>query len=596
LAWIRHQLYLLGLYILGAAIPLGGVLLLLAAGLLMFGSITGLVLGAFLLSNGIYGLVMSFKSFPLPVGRTLNAENTPGLVEKLDELALAWKGPRTRELILDPGFWTLDLVGVPTLGLLGWPRFKWLLGIYPMLALGGREFEAIASWELVWWCDQQGWLNLQVKRLAAYWMRLDAGFQRDGSSRSPLKERWSRAFLKPYARWVNRRFEHFLVSELVHTDAIIARQYGAATLVRALCRLALLKPLLDCRVFSEWDRFVKQGESLPLHPYAFIREHLGRWPEGAEALLELSLDGLVPEAPPLLRLRLEHLEESPALPLPAAGQSPAKWLEEGGVFGELEAQWSGRLQKLVEEAAHSRVAKDTRFLDLRPILASGFPRHFDSKEYLQLAATRLPAEAFLPLAGQYLQVHPSDTDIRLLLIKVRLRQGDGEARKELDGMVAVNPFLGAARHELLGELAREQGDASLGEIHWVQARRSEVEVERAREERRQAGLKHEFEAHGCSAGQVEEILAVLRQDPRVREAYLVRKHVEHFPEHPVLLLIIRWRRPLWDLRDRKRSLFQTELAVLCPFPAHHSGFVLVTTRGPLRRKRARLRELDARIL
>jgi len=596
MTWLRHQFYLLGLYILGAAIPLGGVLLLLAAGLLMFGSITGILVGAFLLSNGIYGLTMSFKSFPLPVGRKLNAENAPGLLEKVEELAISWKGPRAKEVILDPGFWTLDLVGVPTLGVLGWPRFKWLMGVHPMLALSTREFEAVASWELVWWCDQQNWLNLQIKRLAAYWNRLNTALQQGGPAKSPLRERWSKAFLKPYAAWVAARFEPFLVGELVRTDAIVAHQFGGATLVRALCRLALLKPLLDCRAFAEWDRRLKRGEALSETPYAQVSELLGRWPEGADGLLELALDGLVPEAPPLLRLRLEHLEERAMVPVPAVGPTLVKLLEEEGVLQALEAEWGARLSTLVQETRRSREAKDERFLALRPILSAGFPRSFDSKEYLQLAALRLPPEEFLDLADRFLQVHAGDLDARLLVHRARLRLDPETAKRELAQLISDNPFASPAVHELLGEFAREQGHLKEGEAQWILTRRAEAQVEQARKERQSATLQDAFESHGCSLEDVEAIRAYLRGLPQVREAFLVRKQVEQFPEHPVLFLVLRWRRPLWDPWDRRRASLQSEIASECPFPEKQSAFILLTTRGHLRRHRKRLRELEASIL
>jgi len=594
LTWIRHQFHLLGLFILGAALPLGGVLLMLAAGLLMFGSITGILLGAFLLSNGAYGLAMSFKTFPLPVGRILDASNAPSLMDKLNELARAWKGPKTKQLILDPGFWGVDLVGVPTLGVLGWPRFKWLLGVHPMLALSSREFEALASWELVWWCDQQNWLNLQVKRLAAYWNRLNLTFQGENANRSPLRERWSRAFLKPYARWINRRFEPFLVNELVRTDAIVAGQFGSATLARALCRLALLKPLLDCRVFAEWDRRLKLGEALPERPYAYVTELLGRWPEGAEGLLELSLDGLVSGAPPLLRLRFENLDETAMVPVPSLQRG--KPLEEGGVMQELEAEWGARLGALAVEAQRSRAAKEERFLGLRSILVSGFPHHFDSKEFLQLAALRMPLEEFLGLARRYLQAHPGDLDARLLVHRARLRLDLDQAQQDLSEMVRENPFLGPARHELLGELAWEQGNQREGESQWILARRAEAQVEQARRERSSVVLKDAFEAHGCSVAEVAAIITYLKTQPKVREAFLVRKQVEHFPDHPVFFLVLRWRRPFWDLRDRKRSAFQSEIASNCPFPLGGTSFVLVTTNSHLRWQRKRLRQLEGQIL
>jgi hypothetical protein len=588
----RHQLYLLGLFLLGAAIPLGGILLLLAAGLLMFGSITGLVVGAFLLSNGIYGLVVSFKSFKRPEGRTLDVSNAPELMERLDDLARAWKGPRRADVVLDPGFWGLDLVGVPTLGLLGWPRFTWLLGLNPLMALSEREFEVLASWELIWWCDQQGWLNLQVKRLSMYWNRLNNTLQEPETVKGALKDRWSRAFLRPFARWAKGRFEPFLLGELLRTDLAVAAHYGGGILARALCRQALLKPLLDARVFAPWDRDLKAGKPLPEHPTIEMRERLAKWPEGAEGLLQLALDGFVPEAPPLLRLRLDHLGEAPAVPLPST--SPAVHLLDGGsVVMDLDREWAGRMQQLAEDSARSREALDRRFHGLRATLAIGFPHHPDARDYMELALDRLEPEEQVKLVTTYLQAYPS-AEIRMHWLRAKLANGE-EIHEDVRELLAVNPFVEFRIHGLFEEAELRKNDAAKAEAEWLQARRGEVIEERARKERRSVGLRDELEPHGLCVEDVEAIHRVLSTHASVREAFLVRKHVEHFPESPVYFLVVRWKAPFWDPKGMKRAAFQAKLASDCPFPAGCAAFVLVTHGAHLRRKRRKLNALEAQI-
>ncbi len=604
--WLRHQAQLLRLFLLGAALPLGGILLLLAAGVLMFGSITGLVLGLLLLSNGLYGLVASFKSFPRPTGRKLDAENAPELLASLDALARAWKGPRAVDAVLDPGFWSLDLVGVPTLGLLGWPRFTWLLGVQPLLALSEREFEALASWELVWWCDQQSWLNLQVKRLAAYWSRLNATLQEPTSRGEHLRDRWSKAFLRPYGRWVHRIFEPFLIEELVRTDTVLAHHYGSATLARALCRAALLKPLLECRLYSEWNHRLKSGEAMPQRPCTQVIEFLGRWPEDADGLLALALDGLVPEAPPLLRFRLDQLGEAPIVPLPS--RASAHFLETGGLLPTLDAEWAERISEMQEEARRTQAHQERRFSGLRATLATGFPNHPDAKEYLELAADRLPCEEFADLAQRYLAAFPEDREAPLLLLKSRLRGGENpsiqgqaqvqtqtpaQAQAQAAEMMERNPFRAPACLALLEGQARRSGDAGQAESHWIRRRRCEVEIEAARRERQSVSLRDQLEPHGLDETALQAIRAFLADTPSIRKAFVVRKHLNHFPHLPVYLLVIQWRAPFWDPRGMKRARFQLEIAQNCPFPPESSPFVLVTTGRNLWPYNRKLKRLDA---
>lgn len=416
---IQRQGRLLGFFLLGAVLPLALMAALLLGGValaLWHPSAGGLVAGAFLLSNGTYGLIQAFRSFPRPQGRPLRPEEAPRLFAHLDELAEGWKGPRTRDLVLDPGYWSLDLVGAPTLGLLGWTRFRWLMGVNPLLALSPREFEVLASWELVWWSDQQGWLGLQVKRVAAYWHRIGPQLEAQREAVRP----WRLWLLAPYGRWIRKRLEPYLVEELFSADIAVARHFGSGSLARALSRLAILKPLLERRVFHAWGTRIEAGASLPDRLYPELSRVLARWPEGADALLELALDGHIPEAPPLLRLRLEQLSEAPTLPLPNLRAPLGEELAEAGLLDEFEGHWREGLRDLAERRRSEARAEAARFQELQGRTALEAP---EALERLRLGFKHLSPEAWEPLLNDFLNAHPKHREARILAHRHFLRQG-----------------------------------------------------------------------------------------------------------------------------------------------------------------------------
>lgn len=584
---IQRQGRLLGLFILGAVLPLAVLLGMLALGAalpLLLPQAGPLLAGVFLLSNGAYGLIQAFHSFPKPQGRPLKPDEAPALLALLDELAEGWRGPRSRDVVLDPAYWTLDLVGAPTLGLLGWVRFRWLVGVNPLLALSPREFEVLASWEMVWWSDQQGWLNLQVKRVAAYWHRMAPRLE----AQTGKAWRWRLWFLAPYGRWIRTRLDPFLFQELLNADQAVARHYGSGTLARALSRLAILKPLLERRVFQAWGARIDAGEALPERLYPELSRALAHWPEGGDALLELALDGHVPEAPPLLRLRLGQLSEAPTVPLPNLRTPLADELEEAGVLREFEVHWREGLLDLAERRSRQAAADAERFAVLRSDLEGRFPEGPDSLEFLRLAYTQMSPEAFERLCERFLAIQPSHREAEILVYRNLLRQGRiPEAETLAARLAASNPF----NHEALTwahwEHQQKVGSAKV-DAAWAEARRAEHEADLAREERQSAGLEDDLESHGLSAEVLAPLVEALSQEPRIRMAYLLRKRVVHLPDSPTLLLVAIWRSPVFDARGEKRSAYQTDLARKLPFPKGTTAFVLVITPGGFRRHRRKV--------
>jgi len=327
MTWLEDRLRSAALFTLGATLPFLGLTLLALLGLALLvapPSFLGVLLwplGLFFLANALHGFSIAFKTFPKPPGRRLKPGEAPALEERLAAAQASWKGPRAPEVLLAPDAWSVELTGVPVAGLFGWSRFHWYIGIFPLLALSRRELDAVLGWETVFWSDFHGWLNLQAKRLAAYWYRVH--LQLEARSREPLGV-WrggSTLFLRPYAQWVVMAFQPFLAREFVRTDRAIAERHGSPTLVRALCRMATLQPFVARRVFTHWGACIESGEPLPEDLYAQVAKALGQFPEGLEGMMDLALDGLGREVPPLLRLRLEYLEAQPQVPLPPA--SPA---------------------------------------------------------------------------------------------------------------------------------------------------------------------------------------------------------------------------------------------------------------------------------
>lgn len=587
------HLRLWGLFLLGSGLPLFAFLILIPAGIglvLSAPQAASVLLGGFLLANGLYGVAISFKSFSLPDGRTLKAADAPEMLELVQDISIAWKAPAVRTITIDPDTWSVDLVGVPTLGLLGWTRFRWLIGVFPMLTLSQREFEALAGWQAVWWCNQHSWINLQIKRLAAYWRRLDSQFQQP---HPPGKWTWHRAITKYCSHWMAQQFDSFLLSECSNTDDVISREFGSSTLARALCRMALLQPLVECRIFEDWSARIRAGEPLPDHPYRAIHRELARWPENVEGLMDFALEVHDRQ---MIADRLARLGENVAIPLPPSSRAVMELLERTPAFLELEEEWRNRLSTLAEEARANEQIGNDRFEALKGRIECSFPHHPDAFEFLVLARTRLPLESYGALLGQFRETHLAHVDSRFLEARFLLAQGKStEAESVLDSILQDRPNLAAERHFILVEHHQNRHDPVAMEREWILGRRAQVRIEQAQQERGRVTLRDPLEAHGCSEAEVQRIVDALAANPKVREAFLVRKSVAQLPEWPVLLLIVRWNRPWWDPDGARASRFRLGLAESVPFPTAATGFLLAHSHLRAWHHRRRLRRMGAMI-
>jgi hypothetical protein len=166
---------------------------------------------------------------------------------------------------------------------------------------------------------------------------------------------------------------------------------------------------------------------------------------------------------------------------------------------------------------------------------------------------------------------------------------------EARALLRANPLLAPVCHELLAHHLRARGDQKNADKEWDRALRASALVERATRERMGASLVDPLESHGCDPSDLQRIQRACLADPRVKEAFLVRKKVLFQADRPVLLLVVRWRGSWWDPFGRKRMAFQKELQQACPFPNQATGFIQVPDRASLWRFGTKLKKLGGLI-
>ncbi len=600
MSWIEDRFRSALLFTLGALAPLAGMALLLGVGSALLVRIPGWLrliawpVGVSFLVLGSTALAACVATFRRPPGRGITEEEAPGLFAVLAQARQAWQGPRQPRVLLAPDAYTAELTGVPAGGIFGWCRYHWHVGVFPMLALSLREFQALVAWETIFWSDLNGWLNLQIKRLASFWYRV----LRRETDRAQAGGWQPWAFV--VVRWFSRRallaFQPFLAQSFVQADRTVADAHGAATWGRALCRLAILQPLVKRRVFDRWDLRLETGEGLPEDLHLDALERLRRLPEGAGRLLELALDGYQRESPPLLRLRLQVLGVEPQAPLPPASPAFLELLAGTALAQEVEAAWRARIAEALALQEQERAAAADRFAARTAHLRGTFPDHPDAPAYLCEAFDHAPWHEFDHLLGMYRASRPLDGLGPFLAARRALQRGrDHHAAVEAEEVLRLDPLLAPACHELLAHQLRKRGDEDGADREADRGLRAALLVERIRREREGASLGDPLEPHPFAPPELREILRVCQADPRVGEAHLVCKAVYYATERPVLLLVVRMRGAWLDPLGRRRRAFQCHLQAVCPFPPEATGFVQVVGWADFLRFEGKLRKAEGLI-
>ncbi|HLO66549.1 MAG TPA: hypothetical protein VK188_05990 [Holophaga sp.] len=602
MTWIEDRFRCAALFALGALLPALAVAGLLLAAWTLAAWTQGWARAAlvpailFLALNGAALLWTLAGSFHRPPGRTLREGEAPVLEDLLEEEAASWKAPRRVRIILAPDLFSVELTGVPAGGWCGWTRYHWHVGIFPLLALSLAELRAVVAWEVVFWSDYQGWLNLQVKRLATFWYRvLLRESERQGDGAWHIR-RWTFLAAYRFARFAVTAFQPFLAREFVKADQAVAEAHGAPVLARALCRMALVQPLVHRKVFARWDLALERGLDLPADLHGDAARALARLPEDAADLLELAMNGFQRESPPLLRLRLEYLRAVPSAPLAPAAPAYRALLEGTAVEREIQDRWRERISAALAEAAERHEAGAAAWRLADPGLRAAFPDHPGAAEHLELAFHHAPWEEFDHLLAMYRASRPLDPLGPFLAARRALQRGrEHHAVMEAGDLLRLDPLQAAACHELLARHLRARGDEAPADREEDFALRARAVADRARRERQGASLGDVLEPHPFAPPELRELLRVCHSDPRIGEVHLVRKSVSIAADRPVLLLVVRMRGAWMDPFGLRRRELQRHLERICPFPSEATGFVQVVGWASLLRFESKLRRAEGLI-
>ena len=535
-------------------------------------------------------------TFDAPGGRRLRRDEAPALFEEAEALRKAVRAPKADVVLLTDDY-NAAVAQIPRLGIFGFPRNHLIVGLPLLAALPAEQVRAVLAHEFAHLSHAHGKFMAWVYRVRETWYKLMTHFDENPS--------WFAGVFRWFFDWYSPYFGAYsFVLKRQHeyeADRLAAGVVGAHTMAQTLVDLNVRDRFLSDRFWTSVWKGVAERESPPDDVYARLaaatREPLA--PADAAAWVTDAFKRRTDTADthPALRDRVAAivgardgaapgtladgtaLAATMAFPVVAAehylGRSWRAIAAEAGKAWKLEASaaWVQRREMLAE--AHASVAALTAKAAVEPL---------DVEERWQLADWTEDlgdTDASMRMLEELHRDEPGHDMTTFALGRMRLTRGDERGIELLERVMAkdedaVLPGCRMICDFLVAEGRLEEAD------RWRERGMARATLlQEADRERSQITATDTYAPSTLPADAVAAIVAQLDRCPLAGRAFVARKVVRHFEEHPVHVLVVTARHR-WYWSDAKKELAQAEeIARQLELPDGVVAFALGPDQGHL---------------
>ena len=543
-------------YLLGTIFIFAGVVAFFAWGTMDRRPIIGL-LAAFVgvptaLATG--GAIRAlFFRLPEPDGIGVTAAEAPALIALVEEVRRALGCRRIHRVVIGAAL-NASAVQTPRCAIF-WPRNMLVIGYPLLLALSCEQLRAVVAHELAHVFHAHGSMGGWVYRTRLSWRRLSEALSRRGMT--PIFVQWCLAHYVPRLEVVSAEIAR---RQEALADRLSAELAGGRNAADALLAIELRRKFLDETFWpSLLDRIGLEAE--PPGPHARMREAFARPREEDDAPAPL-IGMLGPSTGPYdthppLGERLRAMGEEPRIPprpLPSAATVCLDAFEEV-VVARLDADWrrehgaEWRQRHASTRAALSRLsmldARSSRSADEeveRGRLLEELDREDEALSAYR-AALRMGPHGRASLAAG----------------RILLERGDPEGAALAEAAMQADPALDAEACDLLARHYRDQGRLVDAERYRARSARLATQSALARTERSTVTALDQLAPHELDLERLGRLVAALRSNSRVAQAFLARKRLRHSGESLFVLGIV----PVGEGAAEARDLIKPD-ALPCP--------------------------------
>ena len=568
-----------------------GLLIMLVAFVVWVNSSTALALNHMVLIalTPVLGLLISVMRirFEKPKGYALQPVDYPELFTRLDDISRCIHAPKIHQVILTSGL-DATILQTPRLGLLGWHHNTLMIGLELLLILSPRQADIVLIQALGHYSSKHHGFNNWIYQCRVNWQQLlDNLIRVHGPGPSLL-----RAFLK----WYLPKFNHYSIATMqmseYEVDTLAADMVHHDSVAMALINRWVVGPYVE---ETYWMAFFQQADHLPNppSPWGSLRHYLESnlaIRSGLQRKLQQSLleQGDEFNANPSLVNRLAALNARTELPEPSIISAAEIWLDTKyhRVIHDFDQMWSEiNTQRWMERYEYVRQAKvqlvQLRNLSLEEMTDDALwdkaqlEAELGDKDQAILAyrsyQDRFPDHA---LTAFHLGYYASAAGSEEILIQMK------KALRQADLVIPACQYT----CEYLTRNHRKQES-----LWWERRAEQQLAIDyQAYAERKTLADSDQIIAYDADEVIQSYLAEKLQETGKIAKAWIAQKAVQHYPEYPVLIVIIQC-----------RGFFINEVALMDQLTEQlHLGraFFIISKKGPYQTLAKQVIALDKRLV
>jgi Zn-dependent protease with chaperone function len=487
-----------------------------------------------------------------PNGIALNPQRVPKLYALIDDLAKNLKTSSFHHVLLTDDF-NASVVQIPRLGLFGWYTSYLVIGLPLMQALSPKQFRAVLAHEMGHLSGNHSRFAGWIYRVRQTWVqildRLQAGRHSETGLIFSIFFNWYAPFFSAYSFVLARANEY-------EADRCAAQMAGQQNAAEALVNVHVRGDYLSNTFWPQIKRQADSQPNPPTQPFHDLAKALNHEVdhETAQQRLASALEEKTDNADthPCLRDRLSALGLDPAAVNPTIQMH--RTAAEYFLDTALEAYTDQLNQEWQTTVTFQWKERYTYATNIQKSLSSLEHKAQTSSLTVEEAWNRaqwtlelIDSKTALPLLKAVLQQNSTHAEANYVLGRILAEESNPEAISYLEVAMQQDQNTILSGCQIIGHLLSKQGRESEIAPYQKLAQEHHQMLVLAKQERMQVSGSDEFIPHELSKSDIVELCQQLRQYPRIREAYLVKKKVKYLPDKPLYTMIIVRKTSFWKL-------------------------------------------------
>ncbi|MEY3201127.1 MAG: hypothetical protein RIR70_677, partial [Pseudomonadota bacterium] len=473
----------------------------------------------------------------------------------IERLRVQLGAPRFHHVLITPSF-NAAVVQEPRFGLVGPSRNYLVLGLPLLKALTVDQFAAVLAHEFGHLAKRHGRMAHWVYRQRLRWSSLLSTVERDSG--------WGAWLFKPFMKWFVPYFNAYSFplarADEFQADAIAARLTSPPALAQALTMTAVMAAYLDQRF---WPGVHKRADVEPqpgFLPYARMQETMSVDLD-AESIARFSDEALArktdcADTHPCLTDRLAAIGEAAQFSMSALEARADRLLMPAldSLTESFDTHWVEAVSPSWMERYQTVQKQRRRLEELNARHAEGAAFSLDEeieRGLLIEALTENPEDALAYFTALHEQ-HRGDPRVCLLLGTRLLWRNDAAGVALVESAMTMDELLSCEACAALRDYHAREGRMDEATVWHEHLLRHAKNRQQAEDERTRVHSNERFDRHDLPAATAEAIVSALAKIPRLRQAWLVKKRVKHFPSEPCYLIAFRIT-PWYTFHDRDRA-------------------------------------------